>query len=75
MAKVYCVSEVAAFAPHIELEGATPIRPLEAVVIQFGAPQATDEWEIPSAPLSIAVLPEQALERAIALYQATTARR
>ena len=55
MAKVHMVNTAATHAAKIELEGATPIHPLRAVALQFPAPQATDEWGIPSAPLSIGI--------------------
>ena len=60
MAQVHLVDDARATAVRMELDGATPIRPLRAVLLQFPAPQATDEWEIPSAPLSLAVRPEAA---------------
>ena len=70
MAKVHLVNDATAWAVHMEVDSATPIVPLNAVVLQFPAPQAIDEWEIPPAPLSIAVIPEVAIELAVALYQA-----
>lgn len=73
MAKVHCVNDVVVHAVKIELEGATPITPLEPIVIQFGSPQATDEWPIPPAPLSIALDRDTAIELAVALYLKATA--
>ena len=70
MAQVHLVDDARATAVRMELEGATPIRPLRAVLLQFPAPQATDEWEIPSAPLSLAVRPEVARELGLALIAA-----
>ena len=57
MAKVHLVIDARALAVSMELNGATPIVPLRAVALQFPAPQAIDEWEIPPAPLSLAVAP------------------
>ena len=57
MAKVHLVDDARVFGVNMELEGATPIVPLNAVLLQFPVPQTTDEWEIPRAPLSIAVAP------------------
>ena len=55
---------------RIELEEVTPIRPLRAVALQFPAAEATDEWPIPSAPLSLALAPELARELAHAILAA-----
>ena len=75
MTKVHLVDDVLVHSIKIELDGATPIWPLGGVVIQFGSPQATDEWAIPPAPLSIAVHPDRALQLATALYQAAMAQK
>ena len=72
MAKVHCVEGAVVRPVKIELEGATPIWPLRGVVVQFPAPQATDEWPIHSAPLSFALTPESAIQLALDLYQAAT---
>ncbi len=72
MAKVHLVNSGAAHAIKFELEGATPIVPMRAVALQFPAPQATDEWPIPPAPLSLGLSPEVAIQLALALYQAAT---
>ncbi len=61
MAKVHLMTNARTFPVSMEIEGgATPIVPLSAVVLQFAAPQAIDEWEIPPAPVSIALVPEMA---------------
>ena len=75
MTKVYCVDEMTVHQVHIDLLGATPIRPIEPIVIQFGPPQAIDEWEIPSAPLSLAVDRETALNLAVSLYRVAMAQK
>lgn len=73
MTKVYIVNQFQVSPVYVELTGnVTPIKPIQPVVIQFGSPQAIDEWEIPPAPLSIALDRETAIELAIALYQVTT---
>ncbi len=69
MAKVHCVNHATAHSVKIEIEGATPIVPLNPVVIQFDHPQATDEWEIPDAPLSIVLDQAVALDLAISIYR------
>ena len=71
MAKVHFVGEARTFAVKIELAGATPILPLPGVVVlQFPKPQALDELEIPSAPLSLGLHPDAAVALAHALLQA-----
>ena len=57
MPKVYMVNDARATALRFELDGATPIVPMQAVLLQFPRPQATDELEIPSASLSLMVAP------------------
>ena len=61
MTKVYCVDDALVHRVDAELDGATPIRPMEAVVSQFPTLRTTDEWAIPPATLSIAVRPDTAL--------------
>ena len=58
MAKVYLVDTAVTHAIKIELEDATPIWPLRLVALQFPVPQATDEWPLPRAPLSLGMTPE-----------------
>ena len=70
MAKVHFVNDATVYAAALGLEGATPIVPLRAVVLQFPKPQELDDLPIPSAPLSIAVHPEVARGLAEALLQA-----
>lgn len=60
MAKAHCFDDAAVFPVKIELDGATPIVPMRAVVLQLPAPQTTDEWAIPSAPISLAFHPDLA---------------
>ena len=60
MAKVYLATNARTIAVDLELQEATSIVPLNAVVLQFSVPQAIDVWEIPCAPLSIALVPEAA---------------
>ena len=60
MAKVHLVNDATVYYATMGLEGATPIVPLRAVVLQFPRPQALDDWAIPSSPLSIAVPPDVA---------------
>ena len=72
MAKVHLVNGAVTHAVRFEPEGVTPIVPQRAVVLQFPAAQATDEWPIPPAPLSLAVSPETAIHLALALYEAAT---
>ncbi|MCY3876584.1 MAG: hypothetical protein OXF88_20120 [Rhodobacteraceae bacterium] len=75
MPKVHCVNEARAFAVKIDMEGATPIWPLKMVVVQFPRPAATDELEIPPAPLSLALHPDVAIDLALDLYQAASAQK
>ncbi len=70
MPKVYMVNDVRATALRFELDGATPIVPMRAVLLQFARPQATDELEIPSASLSLMVAPDIARGLAHALLRA-----
>ena len=73
MTKVHCVDQITVHPVNVDLgDVVKPIRPLNPVVIQFGPPQATDEWEIPPAPLSIALDRGTAMELALALYQAAS---
>ena len=75
MTKVYCVDDALVHRVDGELDGATPIRPMEGVVIQFPTPRATVDWAIPPAPLSIAVRRDMALQLANALYHAAMAQK
>lgn len=70
MPKVHCVNDARVHGVKLEMDGATPIVPLRAVVLQFPAPQTIDEWEIPPAALSVAVHPSTAREIAAALLRA-----
>ena len=70
MGKVYLISGAQATGVNFELEDATPIVPLRAVLLQFPKPQALDELEIPSAALSIALHPDAARELAYELLRA-----
>ena len=70
MAKVHLVNNATVYAATMGLDGATPIVPLRAVVLQFPKPQAHGDWPIPPAPLSIAVHPEKARYLAEALLEA-----
>ena len=70
MAKVHFVNDATVYAANMELDGAIPIVPLRAVVLQFPKPQALDDWEIPPSPLSIGVHPDVARGLAEALLQA-----
>lgn len=69
--KVHLVADVQTIAVRPELEGATPIVPLRAVVLHF-AVQTTDEWPLPfpSEGLCVAVHPELAKDVARALLAA-----
>ena len=60
MAKVHFFDDAAVLPVNMELDGATPIFPWRAVVLQLPAPQATDELAIPSAPISLALHPDLA---------------
>jgi len=72
MTKVHIVNQIKVSPVYVKLTGnVTPIKPIQPVVIQFGPYQDIDEWEIPPAPLSIALDRETAMELAIALYQVT----
>ena len=75
MAKIHCCNGARAFPVKIETVGFTPIRQPLPVVVQFPAPQAIDELEIPDAPLSILLDRDEALNLAIALYRAAMAQK
>lgn len=62
------MNDAVAYGVKLEMERATPIRRPRAVVLQSPAAQANDEWEVPRAPLSLAVSPELAIRLAFALY-------
>ena len=62
MTKVHMLDDAVVHVSKAEMEGATPIRPMRAVVMQFPVPRTSDEWAIPPAPLSLAVRPEFARE-------------
>ena len=51
--KLHLVNDAVAYGVKLEMERATPIRPLRAVVLQYPAAQANDEWEFIHAPLSL----------------------
>ena len=70
MAKVHLVNDARAFPVRLEMEGATSIVPLRAVVLQLPVPQATDELPLPPGSLSLAVHPDVARQLAYDLLHA-----
>ncbi len=71
MAKVHLVDKAQVHPAKFELDGATPIVPMRAVVLRVVAP-TTDEWPIPSreGDQFLAFHPELAREIAEALVLA-----
>ena len=75
MTAVNCVKNPIVLTPKIDLEGVTPIVPVRPVVIQWHGAQASDDWPIPPAALSLALDPDDALQFAIDLYYAAMAQK
>ena len=71
MAKIHHVSAAQVSGVDFELDGATPIRPLRAVLLR-SVVSTTDELPIPPLPgrtISLALTPDQAKEVAGALLE------
>ncbi len=77
MTKVHLVDSTKVFGVRMEMDAANviPIRPLRSVLLQMLGVPTSEEWPVPRPPgasLSFALDPDEAIQLALALYQAAT---